>query len=414
MGSDKFEAVFLRLVAAYVEKYKEHSFEIYFDGKKSHLLGKSEKLIKVKLSNSEEVLRDIFTGGSLGLGEAYCRGLIQVDDADYRHFLFIFVRAAYDSKLLFSLPLGDILLILRAKFKRKFFSKKDRAENINSHYSLSEWFDNDKDANDFYMFWLESRYVQYSCGKWDEDTRTLEEAQANKLDFYAKRLGISKSSAGKTLVDLGCGWGGCMFFMAENYGIRCKGITLSTAQAEYIRDEIKKRKLEDLVSVEIGDIHNVEGRYDFAISIGVLEHISDYDHLYKKIAGVLDKKGSALLHSMFHMGIFYKPDPFLLKYIFPGGATPEIRKNIRIFKKHFKTIDRNDLPTNSYPKTLECWYNEFCKNEAGIRALLEKKSKVKDVDFSIRIFKHYLTLAYCGLYEPNGLVVNVLVRDQMN
>ena len=129
-------------------------------------------------------------------------------------------------------------------------------ENLIHYNFFDDPFENGKDANGFYLSWLNKGHIQYTCGKWDEDTKTLEEAQLNKLEFYAKRLGIDENSAGKTLVDLGCGWGGCMFFMAEKFGIRCKGVTLSTAQAEYVRDEIKKRKLENLVSVEIDDIHN--------------------------------------------------------------------------------------------------------------------------------------------------------------
>ena len=410
MDQNKFEEIFIRLVTAYVKKYNEHSFEICYDDKKCEPIGDSKNIVKVKFTNSNEVLQRIFIEGSLGLGEAYCEGMITVDDKLYKYFLFIFVRAAYDKKLLLSLPFSDIIVILKAKFNRKFFEKENKSENINAHYSLSDWFDNEKDANNFYLFWLNSKYIQYSCGKWNENTKTVDEAQFNKLSFYAKRLGIDENSSDKTLIDLGCGWGGCMFFMAENYGIKCKGLTLSTAQAEYIQDEIKKRNLENLVSVEIDDIHNVKGNYDHVISIGVMEHIGDYDHLYKSISGVLNKNGSALIHSIFHTEMFYKVDPFLSKYIFPGGSTPEIKKNVKIFKKYFNKVDRNDLPENSYPKTLDCWYDDFCKNEDGIRKLLAEKSKVDDIDFAIRIFKHYLMLSYCGLYEPNGLVANVLVK----
>lgn len=410
MQTKKFEEIFLRLVTAYVKKYKEHAFEFWFDGRRI-AIGDSADVVKVEIKNSNDVFRRIFVEGSLGLGEAYCEGLINIEDNLYKYFLFIFTRAAYDKKLLLSLPAGDIIAILRAKFNRKFFEKENNAENINSHYSLSAWFDEERDANEFYLLWLDSKYIQYSCGKWDENTKTVDEAQLNKLDFYAKRLGINNNSKGKTLVDLGCGWGGCMFYMAENYGIKCKGLTLSTAQAGYIQNEIEKRNLADLVSVEVEDIHNVKGLFDYVVTIGVMEHIKDYDHLYRTIAGVLNKNGSALIHSIFHTEMFYKTDPFLTKYIFPGGATPEIKKNLRIFRKYFKEVDRNDLPINSYPKTLYDWYEKFCKNEDAIRKLLVEKSKVEDVDFSIRVFKHYLMLSSCGLSDDLGLVANILVKN---
>ncbi len=402
-----FSNTFLRLVRSYVSVVPEYSFEINLDGSIAQI-GASEKIIPVLILRSEEVLQRIFKEGSLGLGEAYCEGLIQVSDQYYRHFVDIFVRATYDLKLLLQLKLADIFIILRAKFNRNFYNRLSRSENINAHYSLSDWFEQDEDANAFYLQWLDARYIQYSCGKWDEDTQKLEEAQENKLGFYARRLQIKYGDPG-ILADLGCGWGGCLFYMAEKFGIRCHGLTLSTAQAKYVKNEAIRRHLEHLVTVEVGDILLAEGRYDYVISIGVMEHIRDYDIMYRRLAQILKPGGRALIHSIFHSEWFYKVDPFLSKYIFPGGSTPEIRSNLNIFKKYFKHVDRNDLPALSYPRTLLCWFDQFCKHEEQIRNLLAQKSKVKDLDYSIRIFKHYLTLTYCGLTDARGFVSNILV-----
>lgn len=62
------------------------------------------------------------------------------------------------------------------------------------------------------MYWLDSKYVQYSCGLWNLKTKTADEAQQNKLKHYAERLGIGKNSKGKALLDLGCGWGLCFIW----------------------------------------------------------------------------------------------------------------------------------------------------------------------------------------------------------
>ena len=200
-----------------------------------------------------------------------------------------------------------------------------------------------------------------------------------------------------------------MFYMAEKYGLVCKGLTLSHAQAAYIEGEIRNRKLEHLVSVEVRNIHDMEGTYDYIASVGVLEHVSNYDDLYRKTAKCLKESGSALFHSMFHREPLYQADPFILKYIFRKGSVPHIKRNLKIAGKYFGYVDRNDLPALSYPKTLACWYEAFCENEAAIRKLLQAKGKNVDIDFSIRTFKHYLTLAYCGL-SVKGLVANILVR----
>jgi len=193
--------------------------------------------------------------------------------------------------------------------------------------------------------------------------------------------------------------------MAEKYGLKCKGITLSTAQGSYIKKEAKKRKMQKLVSVNIDNVHNMSGEYDYVASIGLLEHIDDYDDLFKKSEQVLKNGGRVLFHAIHNNGS-YKPDPWLLKYIFPGGSSPNINKSVHTLKKYFKHVSRNDLPYLSYPKTLWAWYLDFLKNEKKIRKLFKEKSKVKDIDYVIRIFKHYLILAYCGL-TVSGFVSNI-------
>jgi cyclopropane-fatty-acyl-phospholipid synthase len=250
----------------------------------------------------------------------------------------------------------------------------------------------------------------YSCGKWDSETKTLEESETNKLELYAKRMGIDARSRGNTLLDLGCGWGGVLFFMAERFGIRSKGLTLSRAQHRYITREIARRQLHDLVSVELRDVHDMEGTYDHIISIGMLEHITDFDDLYKKIAGALNPGGQALMHSIYSESWFYKADRWFMKYIFPYGACPNFSSNMKCFRKYFNVVEPNKMPHLSYPKTLDAWFANFCKAEPQIRELLQQKSTVKDVDFAVRTFKHYLAIASVSLTFA-GFVGHTLVKE---
>lgn len=404
-----YEQLFINMTKNYVSVYPEHSFQYYFDEHKIPKIGESKKTIEVKFKRSKDVFKRIFEEGSIGLGEVYCDGLVQIRDDDYKHYLLMIVRTAFDKKLQSTLSLKDKLQVVKAKAVSNFFTNKSQYKDINSHYSLDEWFSHDEDSNKFYFYWLSSPYVQYTCAKWDKDTKNLEEAQINKFKFYAKRLGISKKSKDKTMLDLGCGWGGLMFYFAEHYGVKCTGITLSTAQAKYIKKEIKKRKLEKLVEVKNINVHDMSGMYDYVISVGLLEHIDDYDDLYKKTSEHLKSGGRALFHAMFHEDRKDDPDPFLTKYIFPGGCVTNVDRSIKIMKKYFKNVSRKDLPDLSYPKTLLCWFDMFCKNEDKIRKLLKKEGKCKDIDFAVRTFKHYLILSYCGL-TVNGLVCNILLE----
>ncbi|EKE28937.1 MAG: hypothetical protein ACD_2C00263G0003 [uncultured bacterium (gcode 4)] len=406
-----YKEAFLRICSAYVKQYRDHAFLFVFDWEKQKIIWDSNYIIKVNITDAEKVFEDIFRRWSLWLWESYCKWNIEADDDEYREFVFIFVRITYNKKLLWKLSLVDIARVLWAIRKKGYFSYGSQDKDINSHYSLSNWFDSNKDSNEFYLSWLNAKYIQYSCWKWDRWTQEVEEAQENKLNFYAKRLWIFKREEWKTLLDLGCWWWWLMFYMAENYGIKCKWLTLSLAQFEYVTAEIKRRWLQDLVSVEVRNIHNMQWKYDYIVSVWVMEHVKDYNDLYKKISKSLNKDWKTLIHSMFQeSNKLTLADPFLLKYIFPGGWIPQLKHNLKIFRKYFEYADPNELPDKSYPKTLECWYGTFCRKEKEIRKLLKEKSKVKDIDYAIRVYKHYLVSCYCWLYE-NWLVCNILAYN---
>ena len=406
--SGNFEKMFLKVAKGYVEQYPEYSFKFTFDDRETPVVGAGERVTQVQFLHSEELLSNMFAHGSLPLGEGYCNGWIQVRDEEYKDLLLFLVRAINDRKILKYLTLADKLRVLKTKLSRKDRRRDDRKKNINVHYSLTDWFTDDQ-SNEFFMLWLNSPYVQYSCAKWDEDTKELEEAQLNKFDWYAQRLGLNEQSKGKTLLDLGCGWGGFMFYLHEKFGLECTGITLSTAQTKYIQEEAARRNV-DGVKVQCKDVHDMEGKYDHIVSLGTLEHIDDYDDLYEKTRRCLQAGGTALLHSMHNDGTAYKPDPFLLKYIFRIGSTPELQKNVQSLKKYFEFVEVDKLPHLSYPKTLDAWYGRYCRNELKIRALLEE-SRCGDVDFAVRVFKHYLVLASAGLTVRGG-VWNLLLTSK--
>ncbi|TKB73264.1 MAG: class I SAM-dependent methyltransferase [Nitrospira sp.] len=408
-GLTREQKIFLKVARAYVgEERPEISFRFAFDGVPQPVIGSGSRIVDVSFHNAERLFQRIFLEGNMGLGEGYSEGLIEVKDADYKEFLCICVYAV-SPRILRQLSIFDMIAAVRAR-AGVYFSRPRENATIDNHYSLSDWFENDDDSNTFFHYWLDRDHRMYSCGKWDPETKTLEESETNKLELYAKRMGIDGNSRGKALLDLGCGWGGVLFFMAERFGVRAKGLTLSSAQHRFITKEIQRRHLQDLVTVELRNVHDMEGTYDYIISIGMLEHISDFDDLYAKTARALNPGGQALMHSIYSESWFYKADRWFLKYIFPYGACPNFSSNMRYFRKYFSVVDPQKLPHLSYPKTLDAWFANFCKAEPKIREHLQQNSKVKDVEFAIRTFKHYLAIASVSL-TFSGFVGHTLVKE---
>lgn len=408
-GLTREQQIFLKVAHAYVaEERPDISFQFAFDGVPQPVIGSGSRVVEVSFYNAARLFQRIFLEGSMGLGEGYSEGLIEVNDEDYKEFLCICVYAT-SPRILRQLSIFDMIAAVRAR-AGGYFTKPRENATIDNHYSLSDWFESDDNSNRFFHYWLDRDHRMYSCGKWDSETKTLQEAETNKLELYAKRMGIDEDSRGKTLLDLGCGWGGVLFFMAERFGIRSKGLTLSSAQHSYITKEIRRRNLQDLVTVELKNVHDMEGTYDYIISIGMLEHIADFDDLYEKTARALNPGGQALMHSIYSESRFYKADRWFLKYIFPYGACPNFSSNMKCFRKYFNVVEPKKMPYLSYPKTLDAWFVNFCKAEPQIRELLQQKSKVKDVEFAIRTFKHYLAIASVSLSFA-GFVGHTLVKE---
>ncbi|MBI2901918.1 MAG: class I SAM-dependent methyltransferase [Planctomycetes bacterium] len=410
-----FEELFLKLAENYVGAFPAHSFDFVFDGREIPRIGTSAHAIRVRIARSKEVFRRICLEGSLGLGETYCEGLIDVADRDYKEFLHIFVRTIYNNRNLLFRPnvlVRHIPIVLsrfvRTKLMVNPFRKRDQAGDINSHYSLDEWFADEDAANEFFLSWLHSPYPQYSCAHWDESTPDLESAQRNKFERFARHLGLDRAAGDKSLLDLGCGWGGWILWVNDRTGLPCTGITLARSQARHIHREISLRE-DPRVRVLTQNVHDMEGAYDYITSFDMLEHIDDYDSLIRRTHECLKPGGVALFQAGFDDDRIRKLDPFLEKYIFPGATIPNIDRIARIFRRHFPGVEVVPLGKFDYAKTIDAWYARFCRNQERIASILATKSGVRDVEFSLRVFKHYLALSSAALGAKKGARAHYIV-----
>lgn len=403
------ERLLVRLAEAHVLLHPEIAFAFRFDNLEWPLLG-TGRPVRVAFLDAASTCRRIFTGGSIALGDCFCEGKIEVEDADYADFLLLLVRAVYDPHLRHVLPLTDRAWLYGAGIRGVPTSRETAGANINCHYSLSDWVD-DETSNRFYLVWLDERHHQYSSGLWRPETATVEEAQETKFRRYCERLGLFGNAAGRTLLELGCGWGGFLFHAARRHNLRAHGITLATAQARFIREEATRSGLENRVTVTRGDVHDLSGTWNHIVSIGLLEHIADREALFDAVADALAPGGTVLFHAMFHEKSRYRPDPWLTRHIFPGGGVPNIVETLEALRARFAVVEREDLPPLSYPKTLAAWRKTFRRREPELRRILAEGG-CAEVERVLRIFRHYLALAEAGL-TVDGFVSSIACRDPL-
>lgn len=302
--------------------------------------GKSEFTVAL---NGEISKKELLISTSLALGEAYMDKKLELN------------RSLYEVLDLF---IGNTNKFIsdRKSLKKLIFtslSRKNQKEEVSSHYDI---------GNDFYKLWLDDS-MSYSCGYFQSENDTLYQAQINKVNHILDKLCIEK---GMSLLDIGCGWG-FLLRQAAKRGIKGYGITLSMEQYNKFKADIKNEGLENVIDVEIMDYRDLKKSnlsFDRIVSVGMIEHVGrgNYEEFIECANSVIKPGGLFLLHYISALKE-YPGDPWIKKYIFPGGVIPSLREIIDIISEYgFYTLDVESLRRH-YNKTLLKWRDNFNKQK---------------------------------------------------
>jgi len=230
--------------------------------------------------------------------------------------------------------------------------------NARAHYGLGE---------PFYRLWLDDPLKMYTCAYWTEGTRSLEQAQCNKIDHVCRKLRLAR---GERFVDIGCGFGGFLLRAIQSVGALGTGVNTTTEQVEWLRDEIARRGLADRLAVREADFREVDAQYDKVVSIGVLEHAGrdQLAEVIKSHADFLRPGGLGMLHFIGHVG-HYETELFIRKHVFPGGWIPSLAEVIVEMERYgLEVVDIENLRRH-YAPTLDEWARRFERNWNSIQAL---------------------------------------------
>ncbi len=330
---------------------------------------------------------DLLTSTSLALGEAYMRGDIEVD------------RDLYEVLDLF---MGHMNKFTTDKSKLKkliitSLNRKNQKAEVISHYDI---------GNDFYKLWLDES-MSYSCAYFKTDQDTLYEAQVNKVEHILEKLHLKE---GRTLLDIGCGWGFLLKQAIKKYGVKGMGITLSEEQYKKIQEDIRKEGLEGKLTVKLMDYRQLEEsdlQFDRVVSVGMIEHVGrgHYERFMKNVNAVLKPKGLFLLHYISALEE-HEGDPWIKRYIFPGGVIPSLREIIDILPEfHFYTLDVESLRRH-YSRTLAYWRKNFLKHRDEI-------VQSKGEEFA-RMWELYLASCQATFYNGVIDIHQILVSKGVN
>ena len=282
---------------------------------------------------------------------------------------------------------------------KNFFSTfnpiKKAKRNAAHHYDLND---------DLFESFLDKRR-QYSCGFFYSKNESLEDAQINKVSRLVAKLQINK---GNTVLDIGCGWGGLGLSIYNcNPSTRITGITLSEKQHIYFNQLIKKNKLTGKVECLLKDYRELDNEYDRIVSVGMLEHVGhhNFEKFFQFIENHLKPKGVAVIHSIGRYGLPAHTNPWLEKYIFPGGYLPTFSQMTHAIEKTSLKITDIEVMRLHYAETLKKWREKFFKNKSFL-------PKTYDEKFS-RMWEFYLLASEYFFRSGGGMVFQYqLAKDQ--
>lgn len=315
---------------------------------------------------------DIIINPSVTFGEAYMHNRIEIV-GNTRDI----IEAIYSNPKSFLRYKGKLNKLVNPVKN----SLQNSKENISYHYDI---------GNDFYQLWLD-KTMTYSCGYFMTEDDSLDQAQANKVDYILKKLNLKE---GNTLLDIGCGWGELIIAAARKYKVKAMGITLSSEQMEKTNKRIKEEGLDNLAEVQLIDYRQMKDRsFDRIVSVGMIEHVGK-DYLleyFKTVNKLLNNGGLSLLHCI--TSLKGGTNRWIEKYIFPGGYVPSVAELISdISDESFHLIDLESLRRH-YVRTLENWADNF---ENSIPII----SKMKDETF-IRMWRLYLNACAASFNSGN-------------
>jgi cyclopropane-fatty-acyl-phospholipid synthase len=305
--------------------------------------------------------RRLFFNPRLALGEAFMDGTFTLEDASLYDFLdFIASNAALAPKNAFT-PLYNGFGSAFRTFQQ--YNPLARARrNVAHHYDLSDT---------LYDLFLDSDR-QYSCAYFTAPDQSIEEAQANKKRHIAAKLLLEP---GQRVLDIGCGWGGLALYLAKECGVSVTGLTLSTEQLKVAQHRAATSGLGDRVRFELLDYREVKGRYDRIVSVGMFEHVGvvHYPTFFRQLRELLADDGVALLHSIGRSDGPGSTNPWIRKYIFPGGYSPAISEVVPVVERTGLWITDIEILRLHYAETLRAWRQRFNANRERVRALYDER-----------------------------------------
>lgn len=337
-------------------RFTEGRLIIEFPGGDSVTIGSGEPAARLHF-DSRDTLNWVLRDPQMRFAEAYVDGHWEPENDDLMAVIEVAMR---NSNHLHSQK-TRALRVLRARLG-ELNSAVTARRNIQHHYDID---------TPVYRLFLDQE-MHYSCAYFEQPDLSLEAAQEAKCALIARKLDLKP---GARVLDIGCGWGSNALFLAQNYDVHVTGVTLSENQCALARQRAEEAGLSDRLDFRLEDYRETQGRFDAVVSIGMFEHVGrpQYPTFFQRVHDLLAPHGVALLHTI---GSSHPPDqgnPWIRKYIFPGGQIPSASEVTAPLEKSGLWMCDLEVLRLHYAYTLAHWHARFEQNRAEVAEIMGER-----------------------------------------
>lgn len=328
------------------------------------------------------------------LGELFMEGRLVVQRGSIHGFLALILAGARDQAPSWWEGALDRCRYLLRHLTTLNTRSRSR-DNVAHHYDLDDR---------LYALFLDQDW-QYSCAYFETPDQRLDAAQLAKKRHIAAKLVIEPQHR---VLDIGCGWGGmCLYLTEIARAHETLGVTLSTEQLAVANRRAQAAGAQDRARFALQDYRDVTGVFDRIVSVGMFEHIGPrfFSVFFETCRRLLHEDGVMLLHTIGCSDGPNHPNPWLNRYIFPGGYLPALSEILPAAEKAGLIVTDVEVLRLHYAKTLQAWRERFMARRDEALALYDERF--------CRMWEFYLAMSQAAFEHQDVVVFQLqIVRRQ--
>ena len=338
---------------------------------------------------SARAQRAVLLDPELTLGEAYMDGTVVLERGSIADLLALLFRQSRLGARNWALPRWFRFLF---RPLQQLNLRSRARSNVAHHYDLD---------GRLYSLFLDADQ-QYSCAYFENPDQSLDDAQLAKRRHLAAKLRLNR---GTSVLDIGSGWGGLALYLAEISGAEVTGITLSKEQYQRATSRAVEGGRQD-VRFELRDYRDVTGQFDRIVSVGMFEHVGVgfYPAFFNQCAKLLANDGIALLHTIGRSSPPGITNPWIAKYIFPGGYIPALSEVLPVIERAGLIVTDVEVLQLHYAETLKAWRERFLAHRGEVLRLYDQRF--------LRMWEFYLACSEMAFRQGDMVVFQIQVAKQ--